>query len=173
MKNSFSKLVLVGSFLLITAGASFAQTSANATASASANIIQPIAITKDADMNFGSLIPGASAGTLALATDGTLTPTGVTVVTSAHAAASFTATGQSGVAYTITLPSSAVTITRVSGSETMTIDNFVSDPAAGTATFDGSGTQIINVGATLNVGASQVAGSYTNLTGIQVTVNYN
>ena len=41
------------------------------------------------------------------------------------------------------------------------------------STFITIGTQTLNVGATLNVTAAQPAGSYTNATGVPVTVNYN
>lgn len=174
MKKLVSRIVLVGSFVLISASASFAQTSANATASASAAIIAPITISSDVNMDFGSIVPGISSGTVSLATDGTPSSSGgVTVVTTGQTAASFTAQGEANTPYTITLPVS-VTITNTGGAgETMTIDNFVSSPAAGSQTFGGSGTQIINVGARLNVDANQVPGTYTNASGIEVTVDYN
>jgi len=35
------------------------------------------------------------------------------------------------------------------------------------------GSQTLTVGATLNVAAGQVAGTYTNASGVPVTVNYN
>ena len=85
--------------------------------------------------------------------------------------ASFDVTGNDGYTYTITLPSTDYTITRVSGTETMTINTFTSDPS-GTGTLTG-GTETVNVGATLNVNAGQVGGTYTNATGFDVTVNYN
>ncbi len=70
-----------------------------------------------------------------------------------------------------TLPASATTITRASGSETMTVDTWTSTPdASGTLT---SGTSILNIGGTLNVTGSQVAGTYTSGTAFTVTVNYN
>jgi hypothetical protein len=72
--------------------------------------------------------------------------------------------------YSILLPST-YTITRLTGSETMTINTFTSNPS-GTSALT-AGTQTINVGATLNVAGSQVAGTYTNATGFLVNVNYN
>ena len=53
----------------------------------------------------------------------------------------------------------------------MVVNAFTSTPNP-TGTLTG-GTQDILVGATLNVGAAQAAGLYTNLTGLVVTVNYN
>jgi hypothetical protein len=53
----------------------------------------------------------------------------------------------------------------------MVVNAFTSTPT-GTGALTG-GSQDILVGATLNVGAAQPAGTYTNLTGLVVTVNYN
>ncbi|MDP4291281.1 MAG: DUF4402 domain-containing protein, partial [Bacteroidota bacterium] len=58
------------------------------------------------------------------------------------------------------------------GSNNMTINAFTSDPS-GNGVLDGSGSQIINVGATLNVKAGQATGLYTSGTGFTVMVNYN
>jgi hypothetical protein len=56
----------------------------------------------------------------------------------------------------------------------MVVDNFVSTPTVTDAgTLSGTGSQILYVGATLNVGAAQAAGVYQNPTGFNVTVNYN
>jgi hypothetical protein len=91
------------------------------------------------------------------------------VVTGTVTAASFTVTGEGNSTYSITLPSSAITLTSPSG--TMSVQNFVSTPS-NTGTLS-SGTQEIKVGATLNVSAAQAAGTYTNASGLFVTVNYN
>lgn len=174
MKNSFSKLVLVGSFLLISAGASFAQTTATATAEANATIIQPITITKTADLNFGIVVPGATPGTVTVGYDGTRASLGGVSLLAGNpgtvSAAHFDAAGQPSTAYTLSIPAS---VTISNGTETMVIDNFTSDPGAGTATFDVSGTYEIRVGGTLNVLANQAPGDYTNTTDLDVTINYN
>jgi hypothetical protein len=53
----------------------------------------------------------------------------------------------------------------------MTVGTFTSTPTAtGLLTL---GAQEILVGATLNVGANQVAGVYTNASDLSVTVAYN
>lgn len=153
--------------------ASFAQATASATATAT--IIAPITITNLQDMNFGNAAV-AGAGTVSLDPDGLRIPTGgitLPVVTGTVAAAAFAVTGEGNSTYSITLPSGNYTITRLTGSETMTVNNFVSSPSvvAGGTLSDGS--QNITVGATLNVNSGQVPGVYTNATGFDVTVNYN
>lgn len=144
-----------------------------ASASATSTIVTPISITKDVDMNFGNVaVQSSTGGTVVLAPAGTRTKTsGVTlpVTTGTVTAASFTVGGSGSYTYSITLPSSAVTIK--SGSNTMTVTNFTSTPS-GTGQLS-SGSQTLNVGATLNVSAGQPAGTYTTETPFDVTVNYN
>jgi hypothetical protein len=171
-----SKAIALAILLAAFSNHSFAQASASATATASATIVTPISIAKatNGDMSFGNIAVGASGGTVVLSPAGSRTETGgvtlPTTVTGTVAAASFDVTGQGNYTYAITLPSSAVTLTRSGGSETMTIDNFTSTPD-GTGTLS-SGSDNIKVGATLNVGASQVAGTYTSDT-FTVSVVYN
>ncbi|HSF88459.1 MAG TPA: DUF4402 domain-containing protein [Saprospiraceae bacterium] len=148
------------------------QSSANATASAS--IVAPIAIVQVANMNFGNVAVTDVAGTVILATDGSRSITGgvtLPATSGTVSAAEFTVTGEAGYTYDITVPSSH-TITKVAGAETMTVDAFVSDPTELAGVLTG-GTQTLLIGATLNVAALQVAGTYTNAIGFEVTVNYN
>jgi hypothetical protein len=169
MKNKLiaSAIALIG----------FAATS-NAQVSASANveatIVTPIGITKNVDLVFGNVAVGASAGTVVLNHDGTRTKEGgvtLPVTTGTVTAAKFTVVGVDGYTYSITLPTAPVTITRQSGTETMTVNEFVSSVGA-TGTLTG-GSEIVTVGGTLNVAANQVAGTYTKTDGLSVTVNYN
>lgn len=167
MKRLFLLLIMAG----FTAGA-YAQ--ATATATASATVVTPIGITKSVDMNFGNVATNGTAGTVVLAPAGSRTQTGgVTLPATGGtvAAASFAVTGEGAYTYAITLPSTNYTVTKAAGTETMTINTFTSTPT-GTGTL-ASGAQTLTVGATLNVGASQVSGAYTNATGFDVTVNYN
>lgn len=148
----------------------------SASAPTSATIVTPISIAKDTNMSFGNVAVSSSLGTVVLAADSGRTKTGgVTLPTTAGtvAAAQFTVSGQAGYTYTIALPTT-LTITKAITLETMTVTTFTSTPGtgvgAGTLT---AGSEVVLVGATLNVGASQVAGLYENTTGFAVTVNYN
>lgn len=143
-----------------------------ATANASATIITPIAIIKTADMNFGNIAVNASLGTVILTPAGGRSVTGgVTLPASAGtvAAAAFTVSGATDYIFSITLPSGPLTIT--DGTNNMTVSGFTSTPTP-TGTLTG-GSVTLSVGATLNVGADQVAGVYTSDTPFDVTVNYN
>jgi hypothetical protein len=108
MKNSIKALVVLA--LVVFAGTTFAQNSADATATANASIICPIGI-KDANTNgnleFGKITNSASNGTLVIAADAT-TNTGVYTNCSqspgsvATHAAHYETSGQAGAAYKIT-----------------------------------------------------------------------
>ena len=168
MKKLFILLVAVAGFGV----SSFAQV--NATATSTATIITPIAITKVKDMNFGNVAVSTSAGTVVMTPAGARSKTGgVTLpgTVGTVTAASFTVTGASGYTYSITLPATATTLTRQTGTETMTADTWTSSPSP-TGTLTG-GTETLTVGATLNVAGSQVAGVYVSGTPFTVTVNYN
>lgn len=149
------------------------QAQATATATATATILTAISITKDVDMNFGNLtVQPGSGGTVVLATAGSRSATGgvALIGVAGVAAASFTVSGENDFTYAITLPTSDHTIS--SGSNTMTVNSFVSNPSA-TGTLSGSGSQTLKVGATLNVAAAQPVGTYVSSEGFSVTVNYN
>lgn len=147
----------------------FAQ--ATATANASATIVTPISITKNTDMNFGNVATNGTVGTVVLAPDGGRTSTGgVTLPATAGTvtAASFAVAGSGSYTYAITLP---VSVVISNGANVMTVNTFTSSPATtGTLT---AGAQTLTIGATLNLIASQVAGTYTSATPFSVTVNYN
>jgi hypothetical protein len=154
--------------------ASFAQTGATGTATATATIITPISITRTAHMNFGNVAVTTVAGTVILAPAGTRTTTGgVTLPTTGGTitAAAFTVNGLAGYTYTVTLPTTDLTITD-GNSHNMIVNAFTSTPA-GTAGLLTGGTQALTVGATLNVSAAQAAGTYVSATSFDVTVNYN
>lgn len=165
-----------GALVLMAAPSMAFAADATATAGVNATVLAPIAISKTADLNFGSFAADSNeTGTVALATAGTRTFTGGASAVSTGAgtvtAASFSVTGEGAATFSITLPSSAVTLTRATGTETMSVATFVSDPSGTGALVAGAKT--VNVGATLSVGAAQVAGTYANASGLPVTVAYN
>ncbi|MBI9039195.1 MAG: DUF4402 domain-containing protein [Bacteroidales bacterium] len=171
----------LGLFFTMMVGAAFLLTTnvmaqgVTASATGSGTIVAPLAISKTTDMNFGNVAVGASGGTVVLSTAGARSVTGdvqlAATNTGTVSKAVFAVIGEGAYTYSITLPSVDYIITRSGESETMTINTFTSDPTP-TGTLS-DGTQTLNVGATLNVSGSQVAGVYTNATGFDVTVAYN
>jgi hypothetical protein len=164
---------VIATAILMTGFVTASYSQATATATATATIITPISITKTADMSFGNLaVQAGTGGTVVLAPAGTRTSTsGVSLPATSGTvtAAAFTVDGTGSFTYAITLPSTA-TLTRASGSETMTASSFTSNPS-GTGALT-AGTQDIAIGATLTVAAAQVPGVYTS-GNFNVTVNYN
>jgi hypothetical protein len=170
MKTIYKMIGAVAMLFSLTAGVNAQST---ATASTTAVLVTPISIAKTTDMHFGTVAASATAGTVVLdyadgrtATGGASLPAGSTL----QKTAVFDVTGEGTSGFSISIPSSPITLTgSVSGS--MTVSDFLADLGA-TGTLVG-GTKTIKVKATLNVGAGQVAGTYTNASDLFVTVNYN
>ena len=164
--------LLASLFVMMLATQQMKAQDVSASATAAANIITPIQISKAADLYFGNIVAGTNPGTVTVSHDGIRTKSGgVTLPTATPGtitAAKFNISGLPSATYSITLPTST-TITKNGGTEQMTIVNFTSNPS-GTGTLAG-GTQTLSVGARLNVGAGQVAGDYTGE--FSVTVAYN
>ena len=174
MKKSYlvALATIVGVSIIAAGSANAGQASATTAASANAAIIADITLSKTADMNFGDVIAGSALGTVVLtaAASPSRSTTGGTELgnSGSVSSATFTVGGEGSSTYSITLPSSDVTIT--SSSNTMTVNTFTSSPS-GTGTLSG-GSETLYVGATLNVGADQASGA--NYTGsFDVTVAYN
>jgi hypothetical protein len=147
-----------------------AQISDSDDATAAATIIELISITQQGDLFFGNIAASAAGGTVVIASDGVTAPAYVGVIApdgneGTRQAASFLVEGMALATYDITLPGS---ITINDGSNSMTVDNFTTNS---TETLDGSGDETILVGATLNVGTDQPAGTYQG--NFTVSVIYN
>ncbi len=164
MKNL--SVVFALAFLLITASAAMAATT---TSPANAQILTSATISNTAPLEFGRLASGL-VGTVTISTGGVRGFTGgVTLATgTTPSAAAFDVTGDSGATYTITLPTTDVTITDLT-TDTLVVNNFSSSPTS-PGTFTG-GTDVLSVGAILQVPANSPAGAYTG--NFSVSVDYN
>jgi hypothetical protein len=143
---------------------------ARATGTATIDLLSPLTIQKLQDLDFGTVAVTA-AGTAvidpvanSISTTGGLVAAGGTP----HAALFRGAASQNSVV-NIKLPKQPITLTRVGGTETVTVSNFTLDgptkrQMAQATTFD------IRVGATLTVPAGQMAGQYTGT--FDVTAQY-
>ncbi len=136
------------------------------TANVTISITLPISISAGADLDFATMAPTGTAGTVTVTPASARSSVDVDLVGGTPSAASFDVTGDSGANYSVILPSSA---TLTSGANTMTVDTFTDDTGPNPKLTGGSDT--FNVGATLNVGAAQAAGSYSGT--FPVTVNYD
>lgn len=151
--------------LALISGTVFAQETKTATANAAADIVSPIGITPEGDLNFGK-VANNTAGKVEVGTDGTISESSLSQIGStAPTAASFDVTAATGFSYSIALPE---TVDLSNGTVNITVDKFKHD-AEGNTTGTGS-AQTVGVGATLNVPSGQATGNYTGT--FDVTVTY-
>ncbi|MFB3150089.1 MAG: DUF4402 domain-containing protein [Alphaproteobacteria bacterium] len=139
------------------------------TVDVTATILAPISISAGGDMDFGTMVPtGIPGGTVTVTPAGAISSVDVDLFGGFPAAAAFDVTGASGQAYSITLPLNG-TVALTGPGAPMAVDAFTDDAGANPILVGGSDT--FNVGATLNVGATQASGTYSGT--FSVTVNYN
>jgi hypothetical protein len=125
-----------------------------------------IAIAADAaaPLDFGSVIAGASLGTVVISPAGARSSTGGVFLTGATFGAAgldVQLCGQIGVQkFTVTVQAPSVTISNGSGG-TMTVDTFKGNPTLGTSVAGSTQSGVrIWIGATLRVAANQAPGLY-------------
>jgi hypothetical protein len=138
---------------------------------ATAAIVLPATITKLNDMDFGC-VTVTTAGTAILDsnTDAVTTTGGVLFAGCLPHAAQFAAVSPSKTVVHIRLPNQPVVLTRVGGTETMTVDNWTINGAP-TRNVVAHQTFQFRVGATLHAAANQVEGTYDGT--FDVTINFN
>lgn len=158
----------------------------SSTSTATSTVIAPIAIAKAADLSFGKFAPSATAGTVIVNTSGVRSKTGGVVLSTAGStvtAAKFDVSGEKGATYSISwsgVTALTDTASTATTKPTMTFTKHTALAANGTTsttditsgTLDATtGAQSIFLGGTLDVAASQPAGTYTG--DITATVEYN
>lgn len=132
-----------------------------------------ITITATQELVFGKIAP-VSGGAVTISTGGARSASGerggvILLPTGAGSAAQFVISGDANASYVISLPNNgAVLLT--SGAHTMAVSNFTSSTQL-LGTIGTARAQTVFVGATLNVGSNQAAGSYSGA--FSVSVNYN
>src|SRR5437763_10207033 len=93
-------------------GAGSAMAANTATATATGVVVTPIAVTKSADLSFGNIAGGATAGTVTLTPGGTRTVGGGAIAAGGSpAAAKFDVTGSGTLTYAIDMTGTATTVT--------------------------------------------------------------
>ena len=175
MKNH----LLLGALSLAVSMTAFGQvTTVTTQATASVNIYVDLTLTNTTGLFFGDVFPNANtAGKVTVGTDGTVSPTTVTLGT-AHTgyAATYALTGKKSSSFSLTLPSSTQLAAGGLSVDTWTakVDNGAvqtGDGQQATQTVDPSGHSTIYLGGTLHVPAAQAEGNYS--APYNVTVAYN
>jgi len=151
----------------------------SAVANASATVKKALTIVKANDLAFGTFAGlNTTTSTVVVGISDARTGSTADILGTDAAAATFTITGEPSAIVAITLPSSDITIADLSGTSpgaAMTIPSasFTTDASniAAVTLTEGTGVVTLKVGATLNVGIAQKAGTYSG--SFAVSVNYN
>jgi len=150
----------------------FSQASATSTITARVTVVEPIKIEKSVDLDFGNVIGSFTTGTLTLDPDGIRTVNGVQIsnavpgdVTAAEAIVTHNNNN-----YSITLPESFTLYNSENPNQFLLINRFTVQPLPNAGD---EGSDILKIGASLNLEANQLPGYYTNSAGFNVTVSYN
>ena len=154
-------------------GGTYSATSIAATANgdATAIVVSPLTVAETLAMDFGTVLAGASGGTVEInAGLGTIVLGGTATQSGSFNAATFDINGTNGLTYLVTYTNGTLS----DGTFTMSLTTF-NDNSIGTIPV--SGTETFSVGGILAVGVGQNPGTYntTNAGGAPytVTVNYN
>lgn len=146
------------------------------TATGSLTIVQPLTITKDADLRFGSIVKPSASGSVAISTAGARSVSdGVQALSAGDTpqAARFTVSGAVGHALSIQIPAS---ITLNSGTHALlvtTTNNLSGGPDGQIlgGTPDSSGSLEVRVGGSVALASSTEPGIYTGV--LTVSAAYN
>ena len=178
-RAALASIVALGAF---GASNSFA---AGADAPSTATVITPITISNTQSLVFGKFAPSGAAGTVTVATDNSRSQTGNVILSNSGnpvTAATFLVEGDMGSSYSISWPAPAgleLSDNNATAPSVMTL-SLLSATTASAATTSvvtsgtlgaTSGSQIIYLGGTLTVGATQVAAAYTG--SVTATGEYN
>jgi hypothetical protein len=170
LRFSRTPALWLGATTLLLCSAEAGAVSATSNATGTATVLHPLTVVKASDLDFGNVIV-RGAGTVimdpasgGLTTSATLTPAGGTP----HPA-KFTTTGSRNSIVLIHVPTSPTTLTRVGGTETMTVSNWTQDGPVNRR-FSTSQTFDFQVAGQLNVAAGQADGNYTGT--FTITVQY-
>jgi hypothetical protein len=164
MRNSL-RLAAVGA-LAAASFATSAQAATTASATATAEVLSSLTVTSTADLQLGQ-IAANTGGTVTVNADSTVASTGALVSTGTRSPAAFDVVGSPSALVLVTLPSAPVNLTRVTGTETMSLGGFNKNPN-GAFQLDNTGAGSFNVGGTLTVGSGQVPGTYTGTFSVSV-----
>lgn len=141
-----------------------------ASPSAQAALMRPLTLTKVADMHFGNLgVTAAGSAVINAVTDTMTTTGGVIRLAGTPHAAIFRGVAQGNSVVNIRIPNRAVLLTRVGGTETITLDAFTLDGQS-KRTMAQAGVFDFKVGATLRPAANQAEGLYTGT--FDITIQY-
>jgi hypothetical protein len=164
-------LLLAGLLLISAEAPAFAAPkAASPPATARIRLGRPVTITWIDNLDFAALrVTAAGTATVNPNTSALTTTGGVTRIAGTPQAAQFEVAASRTALLIIAVPSTPVTVTRVGGTETMTVTNWTLDGLA-IRIVPANGVLGVGIGARLNVNAGQVEGTYIGQ--FNVTADY-
>lgn len=164
MRNIALKRALMGAAIAALAMNASAANAASTTGMAKAKILRQITLTNTSDLQYATVISGATASTVVVSTAGAATCGSGLTCTGTTTAANFNIAGTSGA---VVLVGGDLSVT-LNGSLGGTMTSSLSYSASN-VTLSATGGSF-QVGGTLSVGANQTAGDYSGT--FNVTANY-
>lgn len=155
MRNFGMKRALMGAAIAALAMNASAAHAAQASATASAKILRQITLNKTSDLQYATIISGATASTVAVSTVGARTCGANLTCTGTPTAANFNVAGTDGA------------VVLIGGDSTVSLTGSLGGTMASTLTYSaptitlGATGGSFQVGGTLSVGANQASGDYT------------
>lgn len=162
--------IMIALLVLLAPPTMAAPIAASAPPSAQAALMRPLTLTKLADMNFGNLgVTTAGTAVIDPVTNTMSVTGGVIRLGGTVSAARFAGSTSTSAVVIIRIPTKAVALTRIGGTETIVADRFTLDGQS-KRTMAKAGVFEFNVGATLRPAANQMEGVYSGT--FQVTIQY-
>jgi hypothetical protein len=140
-----------------------------------AEVIAALTAFENRQLSFGKFSPEVGGGQIVITPEGVRTAQGSVILGGGMAqSGQFVISGQPEATYTIQLPDGPALLVHNTSSSTMTVDNWVVNPPAGTGLGTlTNGSQTVSIGATLTVGSLEEnpVGIYTGT--YSLTFAYN
>ena len=164
MRNFGMKRALMGAAIAALAMNASAAQAASTTGTAKAKILRQITLTNTSDLQYATIISGATASTVAVSTAGARTCGANLTCTGTSTAANFNVAGTDGA------------VVLVGGDSSVTLNGSLGGTMTSTLTYSSANITLsptggsFQVGGTLSVGANQASGDYSGT--FNVTANY-
>lgn len=165
MKTVLTKAALAAT-MLVAFAPSVQAAPAQTSATAKARVLKQLTISRNADLDFGTIVHGAAASTVIVNSAGAATCGAGLTCTGSTSAADFTVTGTNNTIVTVSAPATVNLTNGATGSMTASL----AAPATLALGNSGSTGTPLRFGGTLNVGASQEDGAYSAT--FNVSVDY-
>ncbi len=165
MKTVLTKAALAAT-MLVAFAPSVQAAPAQTSATAKARVLKQLTISRNADLDFGTIVHGAAASTVIVNSAGAATCGAGLTCTGSTSAADFTVTGTNNTIVTVSAPATVTLTNGATGSMTASL----AAPATLALGNSGSTGTPLRFGGTLNVGASQEDGAYSAT--FNVSVDY-